>query len=148
MKPGIDHHLMAIAATLATKLIPAIPEGDYAQGDAKMTALLAVMMAQEADRVADTLIRENAAMRAVFKRAAAFVPGELAGRLAVAAAGQEASFHISALETNNAVLKRLLIELQALVEARADGWARGLNQDVWALLHQGANDRLLMIPPA
>jgi hypothetical protein len=148
MKPGIDHHLLAMAGTLAEKIIPAIPDGNYAQGDARMTALLAVMMAQEADRAADTLISENAAMRALFARAHVHFSGDLATRIAGGAASHDDNFRISTLEIGNAALKTVLIGLHAAVEQIDSDWARALDGEIWHFLHKGATDRMLFIPPA
>ena len=148
MKPGIDHHLLAIAGTLGGKIIPAIADGNYAQGDARMTAVLAVMMAQEVDRAADTLIGENTAMRALFASAKAQFAGDLAKRLASAAASHDDNFRLSTLETGNAALKTVLIDFHAAVEKIDSDWARALDRDIWLLLHKGATDRMLFIPPA
>lgn len=148
MKPGIDHHLMAMAGTLGMKIIPAIPDGHYAQGDARMTAVLAVVMAQEAERAADTLIRENAAMRALFGRAQAHIRGDLAPQIARSAASEDADFRLSTLERGNAALKAVLITLHAEVELIDSDWARTLDREIWALLHRGATDRMLFIPAA
>lgn len=147
MKPGIDHHLMAIAGTLGTKIIPAIPDGHYAQGDARMTAALVFLMAQEADRAADTLIRENAALRALFSRAAPQVTGDLAARLSEAAASADSDYRLSTLESGNAKLKTVLIDLHAAIETVDADWARALDAEIWELLHKGATDRMLFIPP-
>jgi hypothetical protein len=148
MKPGIDHHLMAMAGTLGMKIIPAIPDGHYAQGDARMTAVLAIVMAQEAERAADTLIRENAAMRALFGRAQAHVQDDLAQQITQAATSQDSDFRLSTLERGNAALKTVLIALHAQVELIDSDWARALDRDIWALLHRGATDRMLFIPAA
>ena len=66
MKPGIDQLLMALATTLAARILPQLETQSYATGDARIAALLSVLLAQEADRAADTLARENREMRMLF----------------------------------------------------------------------------------
>jgi hypothetical protein len=148
MKPGIEHHLMAIATVLGEKVIPAIPEESYAVGDAGIAAMLTVMMAQEVDRAADRLIRDNAAMRALFGRAATLMSGDLSARLPAAAASHDADYRISTLEAGNAALKTVLIDLHTAVEAHDSAEAEALDRDIWVMMHGWANERLLVLPPA
>lgn len=145
MKPGLDHLLLAIAGTVGGRIIPEMPEASYALGDAKMVAGLAVLLAQEADRAADVLVRENAAIRALFGEAAD-MPTPLTDRLTEAAQSADANLRLNTLEAGNAALKTLLIELHILAEDSAEDWAAPLNADIWTILKQGANDRILVLP--
>jgi hypothetical protein len=148
MKPSIEHHLMAIATVLGEKIIPAIPEESYALGDAGMVAMLTVLMAQEVDRAADRLIRDNAAMRVLFARAGGLVSGDLAARLPAAAASHDADYRISTLEAGNATLKAVLIDLHTAIEGLDSAEAEALDRDIWVMMHGWANERLLVLPPA
>ncbi|MBK8629925.1 MAG: hypothetical protein IPN84_06875 [Sphingomonadales bacterium] len=148
MTPGASQHLISVATTLGGRVIAALPEDSYAVGDTKMSALVCVLMAQHVDGAADLLIRENAAIRAIFSRAAPLVGGDLGARLAEAGATTDANFRISTLEAGNAALATLLIELQTALETRNEDWAKELDRDSWRVLRDGANGRMLQLPPA
>jgi hypothetical protein len=147
MKPGVDHLLMLMAGTLATKISDAMPADHYAAGDAKMLALLNILLAQEIDRAADRLVRENGALRALFARAAPHLPPLLRERVAEVAASSDANLLLSTLEGGNALLKDLLIEVHIVAETETADWAAPLNRDILALLKQGAQDRMFVLPP-
>ena len=146
MKPTMDHVLISMATTLGLRVVPAMPETSYALGDAKMVAGLAVLLAQEVDRAADVLALENAALRALFLRAAALPVGALARTLASAGASSEANLRVSVLEQGNAALKTLLIDLHIAAEESDADWADDLDREIWALLKQGAEERELALP--
>ena len=146
MKQTMDHILISIATTIGLRIIPEIPETSYALGDAKMVGGLAVLLAQEVDRAADVLAQENAALRAMFASAALLPIGDLSGRLAEAGASSDANLRVSVLEAGNASLKTLLIDLHTLVEVSDAAWAGDVNQRIWAILKQGVEDRVLILP--
>jgi hypothetical protein len=148
MTPGASQHLISVATTLGGRVIAALPEDHYAVGDTKMSALICVLMAQHVDGAADLLIRENAAIRSIFSRAAPLVGGALVARLDEAGAATDANFRISTLEAGNAALANLLIELQTDLEARSDDWAKELDRESWRVLRDGADGRMLQLPPA
>ncbi len=146
MKPSMDHLLMTMVNSVATRIIPAIHEENYALGDAKMVAAMAIILAQEVDRAADVLIAENAALRGLFGKAVAQISGDLADRVALAAASRDADFKVSTLEAGNAALRALLIDLHAMVEEHPEPWATALNREIWAILLHGAERRMLHLP--
>jgi hypothetical protein len=146
MKPTMDHLLISMATTLATTIIPEMPETSYALGDAKMLAALAILLAQEVDRAADVLVRENAAIRALFAQAAEMPVGGLGVQLGKAATSTDASLRVSVLEAGNAELKAVLIDLHALVDDSSADWAKAIDAKIWAILNQGAQDRMLVLP--
>ena len=146
MKPTMDHVLISMATTLGLRIIPTISETSYALGDAKMVAGLAVLLAQEVDRAADVLARENAALRALFLRAATFPLGALVPILANAGSSFDANLRVSVLEQGNAALKAILIDLHIAAEESDADWADTLNGEIWAILKQGAEERELVIP--
>ena len=146
MKPSMDHLLMTMVGTIASRIIPAMPEQSYALGDAKMVAAIAIILAQEVDRAADVLITENAALRALFGKAAAHELGPLATQLAKAAQSTDSNYKVSSLEAGNACLRELLIDLHTQAEVRSEDWAKALNADIWAILKRGAEQRMLHLP--
>jgi hypothetical protein len=146
MKPGIDHMMMLMAGTLAEKVMPAIPEADYATGHVRMIALMQVLLAQVVDKAADILITENTAMRALFAEASKSPLAGLSGRLKEAAATSDASARLSVLEEGNAMLKAVLIDLHLHVDDNEADWARKLNQRILSFLKDSADARMLVIP--
>lgn len=146
MKPGIDHMMMLMAGTLADKVMPAIPEADYATGHVRMIALMQVLLAQAVDKAADILISENAAMRVLFAEASNAPLDDFCIRLKDAAASSEASARLSVLEAGNAVLKEVLIDLHQTVEDDEANWARALNRQILNFLKDSADARMLTIP--
>jgi hypothetical protein len=146
MKPSMDHLLMTMVNSVATRIIPAIHEENYALGDAKMVAAMAIILAQEVDRAADVLIAENTALRALFATATAQPLGDLSDRVEQAAASQDANYKVSTLEAGNAVLRATLIDLHAYVEDQDEPWARAIDAEIWVILRQGAERRILHLP--
>ncbi len=146
MKPSMDHLLMTMVNSVATRIIPAIHEEDYALGDAKMVAAMAILLAQEVDRAADVLISENAAIRLLFAKAALLPIGDLTDGIAKAATSPDANYKVSTLEAGNAALRALLIELHALVEDESKPWAKELDAEIWTILRLGAERRILHLP--
>lgn len=149
MKPGIDQLLMSVATTLATRIVPELAPDSYATGDARMAAMLAVLIAQEADRAADTLARENREMRMLFLAASRMdVLPALRVRLVHDAAMEEADLKLSTLSAAHDRHTETLIALQTFVEGMEEDWARSLNREIWQLLLRGAEARLLILPAA
>jgi hypothetical protein len=146
MKPAMDHLLMTMVNSVATRIIPAIHEESYALGDAKMVAALAILLSQEVDRAADVLIAENAALRGLFAKAGQQAVGPLSQTIALAAASQDADYRVSSLEAGNAALRAVLIDLHAYAEDHPDAWAKALEVDIWAILKAGAERRMLHLP--
>jgi hypothetical protein len=146
MTPSLPQQLIAQAMTIATRIAPAIPETSYAMGDVGMLAGVLVMLAQEADRTVDVLVRENTAMRALFADAGAMPLGDLVDELKAAGASSDADLKITTLEAANARLKTLLIALHVEAEAVGGDWGRKLEARIWALLKRSADDRMLVMP--
>lgn len=147
MKPGIDQLLMSVATTLATRILPELGAESYATGDARMSAALAVMVAQEADRAADTLVRENRAMRALFARVQRLhLPATLLSDLAAETGGIDEDLRISALTPVHDRLSEKLIALHTAVDESEDAEARAVEREIWAFLLKGAQDRMVVMP--
>jgi hypothetical protein len=147
MKPGLDHLLMTMAGSLATTVTEAMPPEHYAAGDAKMLALLNVLLAQEVDRAADILVRENGALRSLFEQAAAQLPAPLAQQARDAANSTDANFRLVTLESGNAALKALLIEVHSVAENEPAPWGRHLTREILTFLKQSADTRMFVLPP-
>lgn len=147
MKPGIDQLLMTLATTLATRIAPQLDPESYAAGDARMAALLAVLIVQEADRAADTLARENREMRMLFQAASRLdLMPALRVRLARDAAMEEADLKLSTLSAAHDRYCETLVALQADIETIDEDWARSLNREIWQHLLRSAESRVLVMP--
>jgi hypothetical protein len=149
MKPSVSELLAGGAMTLATGVVPLLEANPYGKGHATIVMMLALLAAQEVEKAADVLHTENARLRTLFSRAAqAPVAQELAVTLRAAGeAAAGASLRVSALQTENAALRALLIRLHAAVEENAEVWAAELDGEIWALLRDGARARLVELPP-
>lgn len=147
MKPGIDQLLMTLATTLATRIIPELNPESYATGDARMAALLSVLIAQEVERAADTLVRENSEMRMLFHAASRLdlIPA-LRVRLAHDAALEEQDLKLSTLTAAHDRYSETLMALQVAIETVEEEWAVSLNREIWQFLMSGAESRMLAMP--
>ncbi|MBL8548899.1 MAG: hypothetical protein JNJ73_02860 [Hyphomonadaceae bacterium] len=147
MKPSFASILMGGAGAIAADIAPRLDD-EYARGQAAIVGLLMTLVAQEADRAADTLSLESVAMRAIFAEAAKQqLPDQLRRRLLqMAEAPPAENFTVSALEELVMPMKALLIELHEALEDRADAWARPLEKKVWDVLCLGADHRSLYLP--
>ena len=147
MKPGLDALIMGAATTIATRLIPEISEESYAMGDAQLTALTLILVAQEVDRAADTLWRENAAMRVLFGDLADQPAlGDMQEALKAAALTTNQNLRISTLSAAHDRLSTLLILLHARVEEINEDWAQAASQSILRLLKDGATARMVAMP--
>lgn len=147
MKPGQAHLLMGAAMTLGTRVIPALDPASYSAGDAKMIAILLLMLAQDAGRATDRLVRENAALRTLFTEAAQLpLSPELLSRIEAAVTSPRHSLLLDDLEAEHCVLEALLIDLHGHVETIGQLWAASLNSAIWQYLLKRAEDRMLVLP--
>ena len=120
MTPSVQQILMGVGASLAA---PAPPEaaGDYMASKIGMIASMSMLAAQEADRAVPVRLAENAAIRALFRRAAGTsYDADLSGALSQAVDTPDDNLAVSALDRANAGLRRLLISLHTAVEAAND----------------------------
>jgi hypothetical protein len=139
--------LIGAATALGERIMPELPEGSYATGDAKMLAVVLVLLAQDVDRAADRLASENAAMRSLFAGAATHpLDPALKTRLADLATTTDASLVISALEAAHDKLSGALIELHAAAESIEADWAEQMNVQIWQFLRSSADSRAVVLP--
>jgi hypothetical protein len=139
--------LIGAATALGGRIMPELPEGSYATGDAKMLAVMLVLLAQDVDRAADRLASENAGMRSLFAAATAH-PLDLAlkTRLADLATTTDASLVVGALEATHDILSEALIALHAALETVEAAWAKEMNVRIWQFLQSSAESRAVVLP--
>lgn len=145
MSPDVDAALRTIMMTLVTEIGPQV-SGDYPKASVNMLAAAALFMAEEYDRAADVRAWENASMRQLFAaQAATVVDADLSERLRAASLSRDESLRVSALRATNVELKRLLIELQATLEATPGAAARAAQGEILAFLRAGAERKALRL---
>ena len=146
MKPEVDQILNLSAGQIMATLAPHMPAG-YAQATAGLTSFMMMFAAQEYDRAADIRARENTEMRALFRELAPQLrDAALKRKLESAAATQDESLKISALNETNSELRKLLIALQIHLETLKD--AHDARARIWDLLRTAAERRVLKLPGA
>ena len=142
MSPEVDQILLISSSQLSGALVPLLPAG-YSQGQASLLSFMMVMCAQEYERGADVRASENSDVRALFRTLAAEIADRgLRAQLTAAADTRDESLTISALNTNNAELRRLLIALHAHLEQQDNHAAQAR---IWELLKRSAARRLVKL---
>jgi len=142
MKPEATDILGRSADQLMGQLAPLLG-ASYAQGSAAILALLMKFMAREYERGADIRVSENADIRALFAEVAPLVRDRaLRMRIEAAATSKNESLAISALNTGNYALRRLLIELQTHFEETG---AHDAQMRVWQVLKAMAGRRVVSL---
>lgn len=121
---------------------PPPPEamGEFMQGRVAVTAMIALLGAQEAERGIEARLWENSAIRAVLSRSAL----DYGERFKDASKGHDTDFSLGKLDAANARLRRELIALHEMVENRAD---TKLHKEIIALYVKMAEARRLDLPP-
>ncbi len=134
MKPDVPRFLDVAMQHLMLHTGPALPPG-YEQSSVSVLAILLAEVKLEFERAAARRVEENAALRALFADAAPEVadPG-LRERLAAASRGADASLRVSDLESGNAELRALLVELHGHVEELDTSGARRIEDAIWSEL--------------
>jgi hypothetical protein len=113
----------------------------FGLGAAGLITGLLMISAGQYDRAAEIRVTDNNEMRALFAELAPGVrDATLRGQVEAAAKTSDASIRISALNTANAGLRKVLIALQSHVEETAD---RGAQARVWDVLKASAERRML-----
>jgi hypothetical protein len=142
MTPTLVDILRGQAAALAA---PQPPEagGDYLAGRLGVLAVLAALAVQEAEGGVAARVRENAALRQVLARASDAYDDAFCGALATAAAAPPGDLTLSALDADNAALRRRLIALHEAAEARGDAALDGEILELYVVM---ADARRLELP--
>jgi hypothetical protein len=143
LKPDVARVLEVMAGALMVDVAPNVTPS-YRQASVFANALLLTNIREELDRIAERRVDENRALRAIFAQAAPDVAdAALRARLAEAAASQEPSLRISALDASNAALRQLAIDLHAYVETQDAPAARRIEASLWRELAASTERRKL-----
>jgi len=143
VKPEVSRVLEVTAMALMLDVAPHVAPS-YRQSSVFAGALLLTSIREELDRIASRRVEENRALRALFAGAAPGIDeASLRERLARAGAEDDADLRISALESRNAALRDLLIELHAHVEAQESAEARRVEAAIWRELAASTQRRRL-----
>lgn len=129
----LDSH----ADRLLTQIVPLLTGFDA--NSVAMIGMMLKMVAEDWDRAAAMRVKENRAIRAIFRDAAAVVDGALGVRLAALADSEDDDLHLSALDRASDELRGALSELHAFTEERGDMTA--LNDAIWAELRRSVERR-------
>jgi hypothetical protein len=147
VKPDVPVALQKLSLSLLLEIGPAIGV-EYLQRGAGIAAMMLQMAAQEWDRAAARRALENAALRALFREAAALAgDAALGARLREAAEGEDRDLLVSALDASNRALRALLVELHAHVETLGSPAARRLEDAIWAELRRSTERRAVPLAP-
>jgi hypothetical protein len=139
MRPEVNQLLQTTGIQLAGIAAPTA----YAQGSAGLMTGLLMISAAEYDRAAETRVADNDDMRALFAALAPTVKDAgLRAQVDAAAATKDASIRISALNTANAELRKVLIALHTHVEDAGD---REAQKRIWTVLNASAERRMLAV---
>lgn len=145
MKPDPTLVLQVLGTTLVLDVGPQVPSSYGQQTVAALATILAAAQ-EELDRAVARRVEENRALRRLFAEARAVVrDAALAGELAEAAAGEEASLLASDLDRANRALRALLVRLHAHVEEQEGAAARRLEAAIWAELRASTERRRTML---
>ena len=140
MKPDLSRALQGVGITLVSKLVPQL-QTPFAQQETGLAAQLVFWAAEEAERGADRLVKENHAVRALLADGIGFA-GEAAGAVQSAIATPLApDYRLSSLQAENDALRRGLVALHAAVEANLAPEAAALNERIWAELVESTRRR-------
>jgi len=134
MKPAVSAVAANMAANLRDDIAPQL--SGFRAGNAGMMSAMMDMIAEEWDRAAARLVGENADLRRVLARGAAFLGGP-AGQPDMA----DQDLRISALERENELLRAQLIELQDAVERDQSADAQAIDEMIWDVLRRSVESR-------
>ena len=147
MKPEGPRTLQLLAQHMLAEIAPRLAE-DYAQKTAGVVAGLLLAAAEEWDRAAARRVEENCALRVLFGDAAPLVRSSgLRSRLVAAARGSDEDLRIAPLESTNAELRALLIDLQAHIESLQSEEALRIDERIWEELRAGVSRRAIAFWP-
>ncbi len=147
MKPDVAQLIDVAAAHLMVGIAPKLGPG-YEQSSMLVLMTLLTSVREEFERAASRRVEENRELRELFGAAAPRVEDSaLRARLEEASTAQDASFAISDLESGNADLRQLLIDLHAHIETLATADAREIEERIWRELARSTERRQLSIAP-
>ena len=136
MRPPVPLVAAGFSTRMSEEFVPKL-EGFSANNAAMMAAMLQ-MISEEWDRAASRPVEENAAIRAILRRAAELLGDE---GLRTRAAGTDADLRISSLEAANDALRRTLTDVHARIENTVGPEARELERVIWEELRASVERR-------
>jgi hypothetical protein len=141
---------MKIAQTLAASFLMGqvvAPRGSYETKSSMLAGVLLMMFAEDADKMAERLHDENAAMREIFRDAGDLIEdGDLVVRLE-ASVVSESSLRVSILQAENDGMRAVFADLQETLEAMDSPPAAELEQRMWEELKASTQRRSLASQP-
>lgn len=141
---------MKIAQTLAASFLMGQvvqPRTAYETKSSMLAGVLLMMFAEDADKMAERLHEENAAMREIFTDAANLVSDLELGDRMQATAATKGSLRVSVLQVENDGMRAVFTELQEIVETMAGPAAAAIEQRMWSELQASARRRSLASQP-
>jgi len=145
MRPEANDLLMGGFGTMLLEIAPNL-NATYSTGSASVVGLLMYCAALEYERGADVRVKENEMFRSIFRDATGHLEGQLQNKVSAAGHGQDDVLTISALNTANDALRRLLIELHTHVEEIDAAWARDVELAILKALDSSAKMRAIALP--
>ncbi|MBI2765177.1 MAG: hypothetical protein HYX53_04605 [Chloroflexi bacterium] len=144
MTPEAPKVLNGMASALLVKLMPEV-RTPFGQSVAGMAGMLAFVLAQESDRAVDRLHRENEAVAAILRDAAAILPDEALSDRAREAAGTRTppDLRVSTMQAINDRLRAVFIEVHAAIEDTPGDDARALEERIWEEIRESTRRRHL-----
>lgn len=140
MRPDLPRALQGVAITLISKVMPEV-RTPFGQQEVGLAAQLAFWAAEEAERGADRLVKENQAVRALLAEGLDFA-GEAAAQVSAAIATPLApDYRIASLQAENDALRKGLIALHAAVEQDTTPAGAAFNERIWAELAESTRRR-------
>ena len=143
MKPEPQKVLFAMAGALGM-LAPEVGTA-FGQQTSGLSAALSMVLAQEWDRAASRLVEENVAVTGLLERARLVIRDEvLHARInEVVDRIPATDLRVSALQTENDDLRRLLADVHAEVDGSAGDEPELLNRLIWDELRESTRRRHL-----
>ena len=147
MRPDPPVVLQGIAVSMFTQVVPDVRTA-FGQSLAGTVGMLNLILAQEFDRAADRLVKENVVLVDLLEDAARVVGDDSLGQR-VAGCRKELSpdgFLVSTLQAANDRLRAVLIDVHAAVEATEGEAAEAMNERIWDELRESTRRRHTEVP--
>jgi hypothetical protein len=137
---------MGVATNLLVNLTPEV-RTPFGQSVAGMAGMLAIVLAQEVDRLADRLHRETEVVAGILADALPLLDAPLAPRVQAAIDGRVApDLRVSSLQVANDRVRAALIDVHAAVEAIDSPEARAMDARIWDELRESTRRRHVEVP--
>jgi hypothetical protein len=145
VRPDPARVLEGVTFNLAAGLGPEVASA-FGKSTVEHAAGLLMVLAEEVDRLADRLSRENAAVAALLGDASPLVSHALQERVRDALAnGEPPDIRVSTLRDLNDSFRGLLIDVHAEVEALHTPEASAMDERIWDELRESTRRRHLQV---